>query len=264
MGAPRGARSAPRASLEPIEVNESAPPAPSGDDPPEARRPASQRRKRLRRRLGATLLPTLAPPLLRLLARTWRFRVEGAENLPASDGQGLLVAVWHGRMLLGMPTHPGRLYTVLVSPSADGSLAKLALERFGYSIIRGSSSRQGARALRAMLGALKAGRRVVVTPDGPRGPRHATNPGLAWMARATGFPIVPIGIVADRAWHLSSWDAFTVAKPFARVAIVYGAPIDVPREGGDAGLDEATARMRAALIGAEERGCELLGCAPDW
>lgn len=210
------------------------------------------------------MLPTILPPLLRLLGATWRVRLIGTEHLPETEDTGLLVAVWHGRMLVGMPTHPGRLYSILVSPSDDGSLAKLALERFGYSVIRGSSSRQGARALREMLAALRAGRRVVVTPDGPRGPRHSTNPGLAWMSRATGFPILPIGIVADRAWHLDSWDAFTIAKPFARLTVVYGEPVTVPRKGGDEGLEEATAELRRRLIEAETHACQSLGVDPDW
>ena len=84
------------------------------------------------------------------------------------------------------------------------------------------------------------------------------------MSRATGFPILPIGIVADRAWHLDSWDAFTIAKPFARLAVVYGEPVTVPREGGDEGLERATEELRRRLIAAETRGCESLGVDPDW
>ncbi|QDU70107.1 lysophospholipid acyltransferase family protein [Engelhardtia mirabilis] len=239
-------------------------PRDEGPDGAPTRSSAKKRYKRLRRRIGAALISTVGPTLFRLLARTWRLEFVGRANMPESTDVGFLVAVWHGRMLLGMPSHPGRLYSVLVSPSDDGSLAKLALERFGYRIIRGSSGRSGARALREMLNVVKGGQRVVVTPDGPRGPQHSTNPGLAWLARATGFPIVPIGIVADRAWHLRSWDAFTIAKPFSRVAVVYGEPVVVERGSGEAGLEAATAELRKRLIAAEVRGCELIGAEQDW
>jgi lysophospholipid acyltransferase (LPLAT)-like uncharacterized protein len=228
--------------------------------------PSFRRRwKQWRRRIGAALLPSVAPPVLRLLSRSWKLHLEGEERLlDREDGGGTLYAMWHGRMLLGMPSHPGSRYQILVSPSADGSLAKLALERFGYGVIRGSSSRQGARALREMLQSLRAGGRVVVTPDGPRGPRHTTNPGLAWMASATGLPLVPVGMVADRAWHLDSWDAFTIAKPFAKVGIVYSEPIHVERRASDERLAEVTVQLRERLLAAEHRACQLIGAQPDW
>jgi len=35
---------------------------------------------------------------------------------------------------------------------------------------------------------------------------------------------VPVVAVADRAWHLRSWDRFMIPKPFARVTIAYGNP----------------------------------------
>ena len=84
------------------------------------------------------------------------------------------------------------------------------------------------------------------------------------MARATGYPIIPIGFAANRAWHLSSWDAFTIAKPFSRVAIVYGEPLRVGREGGEAALEAATETLRERLMAAEVRGCELIEATPDW
>jgi len=44
--------------------------------------------------------------------------------------------------------------------------------------------------------------------------------------RADSF-IVPTVAVADRAWHLRSWDRFMIPKPFARVTIAYGTPTKV-------------------------------------
>ncbi len=226
---------------------------------------ARRRRRQRRRRVAAWIAPTLGPLALRTLSRSWRLSVENREVLDQHDGTvGTLYAMWHGRMILGMPSHRADEFTILVSMSEDGGLAKQVLDWFGYSIIRGSSSRGGARALREMLTELRSGRRVVVTPDGPRGPRHAVNPGLAWMSRASGMPIVPIGMAADRAWRLSSWDACTIAKPFARVGIVYGDPIQVDRRADDEALEAATNRMRDSLIAAERRAFELVGADPDW
>jgi lysophospholipid acyltransferase (LPLAT)-like uncharacterized protein len=210
-------------------------------------------------------VPRIGPFLLRAFSRTWRIVVDGEGNRDRHDGDvGTLFALWHGRMIAGMPSHPGEDYTILVSMSEDGGLAKDALEWFGYRIIRGSSSRGGARAMREMLRELDGGRRVVVTPDGPRGPRHSVNSGLAWLARASGMPLVPIGIAVDRAWHLRSWDECTIPKPFSSLGIVYGDPIAVDRRGGDEEIERVTRQLQRDLIAAEHRACELIGCRPDW
>ncbi len=224
--------------------------------------PQWRRRMRIaRRRIGSALLPLLGPSALRALAGTWRVERMGEEHL---GGGGRLLAMWHGRMLVGLPTHRDRGWFVLVSPSDDGGLVTLLLDRFGYRVVRGSSSRGGARALRVLSQALRDERTVVITPDGPRGPRHAMNPGLAWMARESGLPIVPCGFVCDRAWRLRSWDRFTIPKLGARVALAYGEPVRVPRDADDAALAERTERVRGAILAAERGAFDALGVADDW
>lgn len=218
-----------------------------------------------RRRVGRVLVPPLAPGLLRWLARSWSMQVAGEQNLGGMRAdQGRLLALWHGRMLIGMRRHADLGYSVLVSPSEDGSLVKPLLERFGFRVIRGSSSRQGARAMRAMLRELSAQGTIVITPDGPRGPRHAMNQGLAWMARATGFPVIPLGFATDRAWRLRSWDAFCIPRWRARVALVYGEPILVQRTGGEEALERATRDIGVALMRAERAASALLDVPLDW
>jgi len=138
------------------------------------------------------------------------------------------------------------------------------LTRFGYGVIRGSSNRNPARAIREMVDRLRAGGRVVVTPDGPRGPRHSTNPGTAWMAKATGFPILPCGFATDRAWRLNSWDRFTIPKPRARVVMVYGEPLWVPAQADDEAIEVATTEMARRMHAAEVKGFAHLGLEPDW
>jgi lysophospholipid acyltransferase (LPLAT)-like uncharacterized protein len=167
-------------------------------------------------------------------------------------------------MIVPVDFFRARGWHVLVSPSEDGDLSEGLLQRFGYRVIRGSTSKGGARALREMLAILDDGGVVVITPDGPRGPAHSMNLGLAWMARATGRPILPIGCCADRAWNLNSWDRFTIPKRKARIALEYGAPVHVAREGGEQELERATEAVRASLFELERRGFERLGRQVDW
>jgi hypothetical protein len=226
-------------------------------------RPARKRFRSARRRLGSLGLRLFAPGALALLARTWRTEILGAENLAAAERHpGRLLALWHGRMLVPFPHHRGAGMCVLVSPSDDGSLAVPLLERYGQRVVRGSTNKASARALRELLGELERGGTVVITPDGPRGPRHSMNEGLAWLARATGFPVLPCGFVCDRAWTLRSWDRFTIPKPRARLALVYGEPLFVAERGPEV-LAEATAQIRRRMLAAEARGFQHLGVTGD-
>ncbi len=221
--------------------------------------------RRSRRKFGSWLMPQVAPFVMRRLSRSWRTELVGEEHyLATREYPGCLLTIWHGRMVLGLAHHADRDFTVLVSPSKDGDLMDTLLPRFGYGVIRGSSSRTGARALREMLRSLRVGGTVVVTPDGPRGPRHSGSAGVVWLARATGYPVLPMGMVADRAWRMKSWDAFTLPKWRARVALVYGRPIFVARDADEATLKAAAEDMRLSMLEAEARGFEQLGVTPDW
>jgi hypothetical protein len=166
-------------------------------------------------------------------------------------------------MLLGLPTHRDRGYTVLVSPSDDGGLVLPLLFRNGYHVLRGSTHKRPERALREMLAVLEErGGGLVLTPDGPRGPRHSVNDGLAWISRETGHPIVPCGFVCDRAWRLSSWDRFTIPRPRARVALVYGEPLEPGGPGSS--LRRTSRELKRRLLAAEALGFQRLGKQADW
>ena len=215
-------------------------------------RPWRRRFRDLRRRLTGGLAARLAPPLIRLLARSWRVERIGGEETERlfRDGPVILV-LWHGRMLPAAALHRDRRFAVLVSPSGDGAIAVGVLARLGLQAFRGSTSRGGARALRELASHLRAGSPVGLTPDGPRGPRHAFNTGAAWLARETGAPIVSVAVACDRAWRQRSWDRFTIPRPRARVELRYGTPVRIGHEVDDDGLEAVSAQLRDRLIADE-------------
>ncbi len=86
---------------------------------------------------------------------------------------------------------------------------------------------------------LQAGKEVAITPDGPKGPPRKFAAGALVAAQRSDSFIVPIGVTADRAWHLRSWDRFMIPKPFARVTIAYGNPAKVAATTARAAADEA-------------------------
>ncbi|MEI6740667.1 MAG: lysophospholipid acyltransferase family protein [Gemmatimonadaceae bacterium] len=170
--------------------------------------------------------------LLTALGATWRVRVIGREALLArpADAPRVVLTLWHGQMLPILWAHR-QPTAVLISEHRDGEIIARIVARFGFSSVRGSTSRGGARALLACVQAVQEGADVAITPDGPRGPRHQFAPGALVVAFRAGVPVVPLVAHVDRAWRLRSWDAFEIPKPFARVTIVYGAPR--PVDGAD-------------------------------
>ena len=143
-------------------------------------------------------------------------------------------------------------------------MATTILKRLGYEIIRGSSSRGGVRALREMLACLERGKHVALTPDGPRGPMHSMSPGAAFMSRATGVPVLPIGFGITRARRLDTWDQYTLPRLGSRLVTSCEEPIQVPREASGDALAEYSTRIRAAIRKAEREAFAHLDLEPDW
>ena len=167
---------------------------------------------------------------LRALAATWRIRVYGrtpSRERALRGEPAVVLSLWHGQMLPILCAHRGEPCTVLVSEHRDGEIIARILAAFGFSAARGSSSRGGSRALLQLVQLVNAGHDIAITPDGPRGPRQKMAPGVLLIAQRTGSPIVPLVSHADHVWRLRSWDAFEIPKPFARVTVLYDAPVTV-------------------------------------
>lgn len=224
------------------------------------------RLRKLRNAAGRRLGTRFGAVAIRALARSWQRTELGSENRRRAerDHPALLVATWHGRGVMGAAFYDAMSCQVLVSASEDGSMATTILGRLGYEIIRGSSSKGGVRALREMIACLQGGQHVGITPDGPRGPLHSMSPGLVFLSRATGAPVLPIGLAVDRAWRLDTWDDYCIPRPRARVVAVYQPVIHVPRDADNDTLQEYSRRIRQSLIDAEREGFAHLGLEPDW
>jgi lysophospholipid acyltransferase (LPLAT)-like uncharacterized protein len=216
-------------------------------------------------RAQAAAIAFAAAPLIGGLCRTLTWNVEGAEHYDAiiRSGRQPILACWHSRILTGLYYFRQRGIVALASQNFDGEWIARILERFGYATCRGSSSRGGARALVQLRRELAAGRGVAFTVDGPRGPARVAQSGAAWLAGATGQPILPFHLEADRFWTTKSWDRAQIPRPFGSVAVVLGEPIEVARmyDGvdGDQALEQARKEIERALEKLETRARRVLG-----
>ena len=170
--------------------------------------------------------------LLQLWGRTLRYEIDdraGIVGRPVTENY--IGALWHNRLLV-FPLilrrfFPQRHGAALISASRDGDLLADAVQRFGYDVVRGSSSRLGASAILQLTQVLAAGGDVVITPDGPRGPAYELGPGIIFLAQKSGAAVLPMNLEYSRCWRLGSWDRFIVPRPFAKVRVLINRPHNV-------------------------------------
>ena len=195
------------------------------------------------------LLGRLLALFVRLWAATWRVTIV---HEAGADAAPRVIAFWHG-MQLPLVAARARPAVALVSWSKDGEIQSAVMSGLGLSVVRGSSSRGGAGALKAVVRSLSAGLDAVFAVDGPRGPLRRAKRGAAEAARLAHAAVVPVGSAASRVIVLEkTWDRFTIPWPFSRVVIVAGSPID------PASAARAPELVERAIERAEARAEELL------
>jgi hypothetical protein len=201
-------------------------------------------------------VPLIAAGFIRALRASVRIRHygDGGQREKERRDERFILAFWHRHLLLMPYAYRGRRISVLVSQSSDGELIARTVAKLGIDSSRGSSSRGGVAGMRTLLRKAGEGYDLAFTPDGPRGPSGEVQPGIILAAAATGWPIHPVAIAANRAKRLRSWDRFLIPLPFARVCFVYGEPLTVERRADPA---EAARELKRRLDRAEEEAERL-------
>ena len=196
--------------------------------------------------------------LLQIWARTLRYEIDdrlGVVGKPINENY--IAALWHNRLLLisyvlkrFTPHRPG---AGLISASRDGDLVTDLTERFGFDVVRGSSSRLGASAILELTAVLASGRDVLITPDGPRGPAYDLGPGIIFLAQKSGAAVVPINMEYSAYWRVKSWDKFILPRPFSRVRVIFGQPHHVKSTSTDDEFEAERLRLQNAMMALVER-----------
>jgi len=196
--------------------------------------------------------------LLRLLERTLRYDIDDqARIVGARVSENFVGPLCHNR-LLNLPLVlkrflPNRHGAALISASRDGDLLTDAIHRFGFDVVRGSSSRLGATALLQLSDVLTNGGDVVITPDGPRGPVYELGPGIIFLAQKTAAPVVPMNMEYSSCWRVKSWDRFIIPKPFSRVRLIIGQPESIRSTSSDEEFEGERLRLQNVMMALVER-----------
>ena len=191
--------------------------------------------------------------LLQIWARTLRFEIEDRAGIIGQPpNERYIGALWHNRLLL-LPFVirrylPERRGAALISTSRDGEILAGLVERFGFEVVRGSSSRKGASAIRQLAEVIARGQDVVITPDGPRGPPYEVGQGIVYLAQQSGAEVVPLNLEYSSCWRAKSWDRFILPKPFSKVRVVVGQPHRVGMTSSDEEFERERLRLQEAML----------------
>jgi len=161
----------------------------------------------------------LLPLIINLYLRTIRFNVHKDPGI----NKNAVFIFWHSKMLAGWWLFRNNNSSALVSQSKDGEVLSNILIKWGYEVIRGSSSKGSKDALNKIILSAKNNKSVVITPDGPRGPVYAIKNGALIVSKECSIPVIPVRInYANKIVLSKSWDKFEIPYPFTKCDVYFG------------------------------------------
>jgi len=194
--------------------------------------------------------------LTKIVGITMKFEVHGREwesDLETSSKKPIY-SFWHDRIISSTYFFRDQGIIVLSSHSFDSEYTARCIQRFGFGIVKGSSSRGAVSGLVGLIRKMKSGFAAAFTVDGPRGPRYEVKSGPVLLAKKTGNPLVPFVIECHRFWKLKSWDRLQIPKPFTRAAVFYGPPIFVDAKVDDDELEAKRIELQNVLLDLVKQG----------
>ena len=202
-------------------------------------------------------LAKLAYYLVAGVGRTLRYDRGG--EVPVGPQTGRIFCGWHGKSFVFAWDRRHQGDTVVISQSNDGDIQNEVFSRLGFRTLRGSTGRGGERALIGAIRALRAGGSMAMTPDGPRGPSGVVQMGVMAMAQKSGAELVPVGIAVRPAYRAGSWDRYVIPALFARVRILYGPGLPVPKEATPEEVEAIRLRLQAEIDRLEDQAASEMG-----
>jgi len=208
---------------------------------------------------------------MRLIKGTTRWEIRHAERVAdiIAGRKGVIALTWHSRflMLTSAWKQDYQLPYVMISRSRDGAVVASTCKSLGLETLRGSAKKSGKAkggeaAAAGAVTALRSGGCVVITPDGPRGPRQRLGDGPLRLARATGAPLMPCTFSVARRKQFESWDRFVLPKPFGKGLIIWGTPVMITPNTSDDELEDIRLLIETEMNVLLAEADQALGHAP--
>jgi len=159
---------------------------------------------------------------MRLLWLTYRKKYHYIDNV--IEGQCMAIT-WHSELLVAPQVYrtlrKKQLTSAIIAQHHDGELIARTLEKINILPLRGSSRRGAKAVLINAIKVLKEGYSVMITPDGPKGPRYSMSDGAVALALRAKLPLMVVNYKPSSYWQLGSWDKFLIPKPFSTLEIYH-------------------------------------------
>jgi len=178
--------------------------------------------KKLFRKLTLVIAPMLIFLLMSVLWFTYRKRYHFI-NEPIEEQ--CIAVTWHSELLIAPKVYrklrKKQKTAAIIAQHHDGEIIARTLNFLNILPLRGSSRRGAKAVLIAAIKALKEGYSVMITPDGPKGPRYTMSDGAVALALRSNLPLMVVNYQAEAFWQLNSWDRFVIPKPFTTLNIYH-------------------------------------------
>lgn len=169
----------------------------------------------------------------------------------------VLYLVWHEYLTIPFFVRKRTRLTLLASKHRDAEVLTQAANLFGFKVYRGSSGRGGEQALRDIIRDEDL-RGIVITPDGPRGPRRKIAKGAIFLASRLQIPIVLLGAGYDRPIRNTHvWDQHAFPRLYSRARIVMSPKIRLAN-------DMSREKLNAVSESLERSLNRLTNLAEEW
>jgi lysophospholipid acyltransferase (LPLAT)-like uncharacterized protein len=142
-----------------------------------------------------------------------------------------LFALWHGQTFpLFYWARHRKLCLTPIETWRGGTIAYLA-KKYGYITLRikeKGTPLERSKNLTELITQIKNGYETAIPVDGPPPPlvSRKAKPGILYLSRATGVPIVPIKIKMKKKcicfWR---WDKYEIPLPFSEIILDFGKPL---------------------------------------
>ena len=161
----------------------------------------------------------------------------------------VIYAAYHGHMPGFLGLEPRQDVNILVSQSRDGEIVARTLQKVGFSVVRGSPAHGRMHAAYGLVSALKEGKKIVFTVDGPRGPIYSVKPNIIKLAELAGVPIIPYVCSVDAHWliRLKTWDNWLSPAVGCTYLYMFGDPIYVPAIASEQELKASCERLSKSM-----------------
>jgi len=160
------------------------------------------------------LLHKIAINLIYLISKTWKINIQG--EIPSQNG---IIIFWHHLMLPSWKLFQNIKAYAVVSSSKDGELLVSLLKKWRFDFIRGSSN-QGGKDVMQNIVSKSRNHIILMTPDGPKGPRMKMKHGAVIAAYRSNSPLFYLNVnIRKKIIFKKSWDKFELPLPFSKIDI---------------------------------------------